>query len=247
MTDTPPPERLHKLLARAGVASLRECERLIQAGRVVVNGQVVSEAGSRVDPSRDRVLVDGQPVALVQAERERYVYILLHKPRGVVSTASDTHGRTTVVDLVDVPERVFPVGRLDKESEGVLLLTNDGELTNRLTHPRYQVEKEYHVLLARMPDQDALDAWRAGVLLEDKRTAPARVEVLRTTRHGVWVRVVMREGRKRQIREVARLLGHTARRLIRVREGSLHLGDLPPGAWRMLRPEEVRALQAHHS
>jgi 23S rRNA pseudouridine2605 synthase len=233
-------ERLQKVLAAAGVASRRASEELISAGRVQVNGQTVRELGTRVDAEQDTILVDGKPV---QPAARRF-YVLLHKPVGVISTADDPQGRPTVVDLVDVGTRVFPVGRLDAESEGLLLLTNDGELAHHLTHPRFEVEKEYRALLARTPDERTLRQWRAGVLLEDKHTAPAQVDILEQTEGGTWLRVVLHEGRKRQIREVAQVLGHHVRRLIRVREGALHLGDLPPGAWRHLDAAEVRALRS---
>jgi 23S rRNA pseudouridine2605 synthase len=233
-------ERLQKVLAAAGVASRRASEELISAGRVQVNGQIVRELGTRVDAEHDTILVDGK---LVQPPARRF-YVLLHKPVGVISTADDPQGRPTVVDLVDVGTRIFPVGRLDAESEGLLLLTNDGELAHHLTHPRFEVEKEYRALLARTPDERTLRLWRAGVLLEGKPTAPAQVDILEQTESGTWLRVVLHEGRKRQIREVAQVLGHHVRRLIRVREGALHLGDLPPGAWRHLDTAEVRALQS---
>ncbi|MGC8799326.1 MAG: pseudouridine synthase, partial [Chloroflexus sp.] len=237
------PERLQKVLASAGIASRRDCEELIAAGRVTVNGRVVTVPGTRVDLEHDEILVDGQPLR-IPAKR---TYIMLHKPAGVVSTAEDTHGRPTVVELVDVPARVFPVGRLDLDSEGLILLTDDGELAYALTHPSFEVEKEYRVLLDRALTPDALRSWRNGVLLEGEMTAPAWVELLETTPEGVWVRIVLREGRKRQIRVVAKLLGYEVRRLIRVREGPLQLGDLPPRAWRHLTDEEVAALRAHVS
>ncbi|WP_298820510.1 pseudouridine synthase, partial [uncultured Chloroflexus sp.] len=235
------PERLQKVLASAGIASRRDCEALIAAGRVMVNGRVVTVPGTRVDLERDEVLVDGQPLQMPT----RRTYIMLHKPVGVVSTAEDTHGRPTVVDLVDVPARVFPVGRLDIDSEGLILLTDDGELAFALTHPSFEVEKEYRVLLDRALTPEALRSWRNGVLLEGEMTAPAWVELLETTPEGVWARIVLREGRKRQIRAVAKLLGYNVLRLIRVREGELELGDLPPRAWRHLTSEEVAALRAH--
>lgn len=234
-------ERLQKVLANAGVASRRDCEALITAGRVRVNGSVVRELGSRVDPQQDLISVNGN---LIQ-QTDRRIYLMLNKPVGVVSTVDDPQGRPTVVALVNIPQRVFPVGRLDAQSEGLLLLTNDGALTHRLTHPKFYVEKEYDVLLDRMPDSKALRMWREGVMLEGSRTAPAWVELKQRTKHGMWVRVVMHEGRKRQIREVAKLLGYTTLRLIRVREGTIALGELLPGQWRMLTHEEVRDLYEH--
>jgi 23S rRNA pseudouridine2605 synthase len=235
------PERLQKVLASAGIASRRDCEAMIAAGRVMVNGRVVVVPGTRVDLDHDEVLVDGQPLQMPT----KRTYIMLHKPAGVVSTAEDTHGRPTVLDLVNVPARVFPVGRLDMDSEGLILLTDDGELAYALTHPSFEVEKEYRVLLDRALTPEALRSWRNGVLLDGEMTAPAWVELIGTAPEGVWVRIVLREGRKRQIRAVAKLLGYEVRRLIRVREGDLVLGDLPPRAWRHLTDEEVAALRAH--
>ncbi|MGQ9550602.1 MAG: pseudouridine synthase, partial [Roseiflexus sp.] len=170
---------------------------------------------------------------------------MLHKPAGVVSTTDDPQGRPTVIDLVSLEQRLFPVGRLDYDSEGLLLLTDDGELTQKLTHPSYQVEKEYRVLLNEAPSPAALRAWRTGVELNGVKTAPAWVELIERTPDDAWVRVILHEGRKRQIREVARVLGYEVRRLIRVREGPLVLGDLPSGTWRFLTDEEVDMLREH--
>ncbi len=234
-------ERLQKTLAHAGVASRRASETLITDGRVRVNGRVVRELGVRVDPDTDRIEVDGIPI---RSPNQR-TYVMLNKPKGVVSTASDPEGRPTVVDLVSVSVRVYPIGRLDTDSEGLILLTDDGELTNHLTHPRFQVEKEYHALLSPILDSKAIRAWREGVMLDGVQTAPALVTVLKRLDDAAWVRVVLREGRKRQIREVATLLGYTTRRLLRVREGNLLLGDLPLGEWRNLSSEEVASLRAH--
>jgi 23S rRNA pseudouridine2605 synthase len=234
-------ERLQKFLARAGVASRRDCEALIVSGRVRVNGQVANQLGTRIDPQHDQVEVDQN---IIQPP-DQYVYILLHKPAGVVSTAEDPQGRQTVVDLVNNPTRLFPVGRLDVNSEGLIILTNDGELTHCLTHPRFEVEKEYRAFLNRPLDARSIHQWREGVLLDGQQTAPALVEPLEHTNQGAWVRVVLREGRKRHIREVARLLGYQVRRLIRVREGELMLGSLPSGHWRHLSNAEVQSLRAH--
>ena len=234
-------ERLQKVLASAGIASRRDCEEYIAAGRVMVNGKVVRIPGTRVDPEHDEILVDGKPIGTVH----RRTYVMLHKPSGVVSTTDDPQGRPTVVDLVDLEQRLFPVGRLDFDSEGLLLLTDDGELTQKLTHPSYQVEKAYRVLLTEAPSPNALRAWRTGVELDGVQTAPAWVELIERTPEGAWVRVILHEGRKRQIREVARVLGYEVRRLIRVREGPLTLGDLPSGTWRFLTDEEVNMLREH--
>lgn len=227
------PERLQRVLARVGFGSRRVCEDLIAEGRVTVN-DVVAELGARVDWERDRVAVDGIAIGV----RPDQVYYLLNKPTGVVTTAHDPQGRPTVVQLVPTEPRVFPVGRLDADSEGLLLLTNDGELTHRLTHPSFGVDKEYLVWVQGTPSRGELRALRQGIELDDGVTAPARVaavsdEVLRITIH---------EGRNRQIRRMCDAVGHPVRRLVRVRIGPLSDSKLQPGAWRSLGLDEVRAL-----
>jgi 23S rRNA pseudouridine2605 synthase len=234
-------ERLQKVLASAGIASRRDCEELISAGRVSVNGKVMHVPGARVDPENDEITVDGRPIGRISPR----TYVMLHKPAGVISTADDPQGRPTVIEMIDLPVRLFPVGRLDYDSEGLLLLTDDGELAQRLTHPSYEVEKEYRALLDQTPTPDALREWRAGVPLDGVSTAPAWVDVLERDEDGAWVRVVLHEGRKRQIRAVAGQLGYQVLRLIRVREGPLSLGELPAGQWRQLADEEVEALWEH--
>jgi 23S rRNA pseudouridine2605 synthase len=241
-----PAERLQKFLARSGVASRRHAEALIQAGRVRVNGQAVTQLGTKVQPGQDEVRVDGRVVQLPADQ----VYLLLHKPAGVVTTASDPEGRQTVLDLLPQElqaQRVFPVGRLDLDSEGLLLLTNDGEFALHLTHPRYEQEKEYHALVQGRPAPAALDTLRRGVLLpgEARPTAPARVKFLREGNAGTsWIAVTLREGRKRQVRRMLAAVGHQVERLIRVRVGPLRLGDLPPGRWRALTADEVSRLRS---
>lgn len=232
-------ERVQKILSQAGFGSRRASEELIAAGRVRINGEV-AQLGAKADPARDKITVDGRPVQAPAA----HVYIALYKPRNVLSTVSAPDPRPTVIDLVPVPENVYPVGRLDVDSEGLILLTNDGELANRLTHPRYGHEKEYRVLVARRPDEDQLATWRRGVVLEDGyRTVPADVKVEATHGKGAWLRVVLREGRKRQIRETGSLIGLPVVRIIRVRIGSLLLGSLKPREWRYLSPAEEAALR----
>lgn len=238
--DQPNLERLHKVLARAGVASRRKSEELISQGRVTVNGKVVTELGFKVDPARDLLRVDGRRVQAA----ENPVYILLNKPKGILSTMEDARGRAALSSLVTVSERLYPVGRLDLNSEGLILLTNDGELANLLTHPRHQHDKEYLVSVNGVPSEGALDSWRKGLSLEGEQTAPAQVSVVRQEKNGTLLRVVMHEGRKRQIRRIAALLGHPVRGLRRVRLGPLHLGSLPSGQWRHLTADEVRRLQA---
>lgn len=232
-------ERLQKILAQAGLGSRRSCEEIIAAGRVRVNGQVAL-LGTKADPQRDDIIVDGKPIKVDQS----MVYIALYKPRGVLSTVTAPDPRSTVRDLVSVPGKLYPVGRLDVDSEGLVLLTNDGELANKITHPRYGHEKEYQVLIARRPDNDQLQTWRRGVVLEDgHRTAPAEVNFVRTHGKGAWLRIVMREGRKRQIREVGGRLGLPVVRIIRTRIGTLLLGNLKPREWRHLTQREINDIK----
>ena len=235
-----PLERLQKVLARAGIASRRKAEELILQGRVTVNGQVITQLGAKVDAARDEIRVDGRRVSA----KAGHVYILLNKPKGYLSTLGDSRGRKSLGDLITAPVRLFPVGRLDVMSEGLVLLTDDGELANLLTHPRYKHDKEYRVLVNGQPAAKTLEAWQRGVLLEGQVTAPARVEVLRAEKGSTLLRVVIHEGRKRQIREVAALLGHPVRELKRIRIGPLQLGALETGQWRHLTPAEVRDLES---
>ncbi len=235
--------RLQKALADAGVASRRHAELLIEAGRVAVNGQIVREMGVQVDPARDEIRVDGRPV---RAARE-FTYLLLHKPSNFLTTVSDPHGRPTIMQLVPRDKRLFPVGRLDLESEGLVLLTDDGELANRLMHPRYEHEKEYRVLAEGRVPNEAIEKLRAGVELDDGRTAPARVQLVEHVSGDTWLDIVLREGRKRQLRRMLERVGHPVKRLIRVRIGPLHLGDLPAGQWRALSAAELRQLRHIHN
>ena len=234
-------ERLQKILAQAGYGSRRACEDFITAGRVRVNGQIAS-LGQKADSAVDKITVDGKPVAAA----EKLIYIALYKPRNVLSTVEAERGdvRQTVRDIVDVPEHLYPVGRLDFESEGLVLMTNDGELTNRLTHPKFGHTKEYKILVARRPDKDQLEAWKRGVVLEDGfKTAPADVRFETAQGKGAWVRVVMGEGRKRQIREICKQIGLPIVRILRIRIGSLRLGNLKPRQWRYLTIQEVNELK----
>jgi 23S rRNA pseudouridine2605 synthase len=235
------PERLQKILAQAGYGSRRACEDFISAGRVRVNGQIAS-LGQKADPTADKITVDGKPIAAAQ----QLMYIALYKPRNVLSTVERERGdsRQTVRDLVEVSGHLYPVGRLDFESEGLVLMTNDGDLTNRLTHPRFGHTKEYKVLLARRPDRDQLEAWKRGVVLEDGfKTAPADVRYESSQGKGAWVRVIMGEGRKRQIRETCKQLGLPIVRILRIRIGELRLGNLKSRQWRYLTTDEVNALK----
>lgn len=237
------PERLQKILAQAGYGSRRACEDFITAGRVRVNGQI-AVLGQKADPAVDKITVDGRPIAAA----ETLIYIALYKPRMVLSTVERERGdvRQTVRDLVEISEHLHPVGRLDFESEGLILMTNDGDLTNKLTHPKFGHEKEYRVLLARRPDQDQLEAWRRGVVLEDGyKTAPVDARFESAQGKGAWVRVIMGEGRKRQIRETCKQLGLPIVRILRVRIGSLRLGNLKPRQWRYLTRQEVDELKGY--
>ena len=233
-------ERLQKILSQAGYGSRRACEDFITAGRVRVNGQI-AELGQKADPSQDKITVDRKPIAMT----EQVTYIALYKPRNVLSTVEREKGdeRQIVRDLVDVPGHLYPVGRLDFESEGLLLMTNDGDLTNRLTHPKFGHTKEYKVLVARRPDRNQVDAWQRGIVLEDGfRTAPAEVRYEHAQGKGAWIRVIMGEGRKRQIREVCKQLGLPVVKIVRVRIGTLRLGTLKPRQWRYLTTKEIQEL-----
>ncbi|MFL6028774.1 MAG: pseudouridine synthase [Gaiellaceae bacterium] len=224
--------RLNAYLARAGVASRRKADELIKAGRVTVNGEP-GQLNTFV-ASRDRVQVDGQDVM-----RQRLTYVLLHKPRGVVTTVSDPQRRPTVVSLVDVPERVVPVGRLDVNTTGALLLTNDGELAHRLAHPRYGVEKTYVAEVSGRPSAEVLRALEVGVELEDGPTAPARVRLLGAS----VVELTIHEGRTHQVKRMLEAVGHPVRRLHRSAYAGLSADDLEPGTWRELTRAEVERLQ----
>jgi 23S rRNA pseudouridine2605 synthase len=232
-------ERLNKLIARAGLSSRRGADTLIEEGRVTVNGTVVTELGMRVDPEEDDVRVDGERL---HPERVPDRYFALYKPRQVITTASDPFDRPTVMDYIEPDVRLFPVGRLDATSEGLIILTNDGELANRLTHPRYEHEKEYRVKISGTPTEKALQTWREGMYLEEGRTLPARVTVESSSGGGTWLRIVLREGKNRQIRRMLEGFKHAIHRLIRVRMGPIVLGNLKPGEWRRLTTEEVEAL-----
>lgn len=232
-------ERLQKILAQAGITSRRAAEELITAGRVAVNGQVVAVLGSKADPERDSITLDGKPVRQVT----RKVYILLHKPAGYVTTMKDPQGRPVVTDLLKgAKERLFPVGRLDYNTEGLLLLTNDGAWANTLAHPRHEVDKEYHVRVRGEVGPEQIASLAAGVLLEDGPTAPAQVREVKASDNNTWLSVVIHEGRFRQVRRMCEAVGLSVVRLKRVRYGMLALGDLKPGEYRVLSDGEARAL-----
>ena len=227
-------ERLQKVLAQAGIGSRRVCEDFIDEGRITVNGEV-AVLGRRVDPEHDLIEFDGAAIGV----RAGLVHYLLNKPAGVVTTSEDTHGRPTVVQLVPAEPRVFPVGRLDAETEGLLLLTNDGELTHRLTHPSFGVEKEYLAQVRGNPTRGELRRLREGVELEDGPTAPAKASLVGTD----TVKLVIHEGRNRQVRRMCDAIGHPVIRLVRTRIGPLTDTRLAPGEWRPLTVAEVRSLE----
>ena len=234
-------ERLQKILSRSGFGSRRTCEEMITMGRITVNGNV-AELGSKADPKKDVIRVDGSILQYTEPEK---VYIMLNKPRFVLSDRDSSDPRRSVFSIVENSDGLFVVGRLDFESEGLILLTNDGELANKLSHPRYGKEKEYQVLVAKRPDDKQLKAWRHGVVLEDgEKTGPAHVQVSGLSGKGAWLRVVMTEGRKRQIREIGKTIGLPIVRLIRVRIGTLEMGDLKSGEYKELNENQVKSLRA---
>ena len=231
--------RLQKYLAECGAGSRRRCEEFITAGRVTVNGTPAS-LGQSVDPEADRITLDGGIVA-----RDSKVYVVLNKPKGVITTAHDTHDRRTVLDLLEgVRGRVFPVGRLDFDVAGTLLLTNDGELSHRLTHPSFGVDKVYLAWVEGRVTPAAIQKLCKGVDLEDGRTAPAKASVLKQVRDATLVRLVVHEGRKRLIKRMCAAVGHPVRDLFRVAFGGISAEELQPGEWRYLSSEEVARLRA---
>lgn len=237
--ELPQGERLQKVLARAGIGSRRTCEGFISAGRVSVNGET-AVLGRRVDPDHDGVALDGVPVIV----RDDLVYYLLNKPRGVLTTVDDPHGRSTVMEFLPSEPRVFPVGRLDYDSEGLLILTNDGDLTYRLTHPSFGVSKVYLAEVEGVPTRATLRTLREGVELEDGWTAPARARIVQIHGDTSAIELVIHEGRKRQVRRMCEAVDHPVIRLVRTSIGSLGDRSLAPGSWRRLEPREVRQLYA---
>jgi pseudouridine synthase len=233
--------RLQKFLAHGGVASRRHCEELIAAGRVAVNGQVIRTPGLRVRPGVDRVQVDG-----VGVRAESTLTIMLHKPAGYITAVSDPEGRPVVLSLLPSAglPRLFPVGRLDWDTEGLLLLTNDGELANLLTHPRHGIAKIYHAKLKGRPTPETLRRLLQGVVSEGERLSATAAQVLRSTRANTWVVIGVHQGRYRQVRRMCEAIGHPVQKLVRVAVGPLALGSLPRGQWRPLVPAELRALEA---
>ncbi|MDS1030663.1 pseudouridine synthase [Bacillota bacterium LX-D] len=232
-------ERIQKVLARAGVASRRASEDLITQGKVFVNGEKITQLGYKVDPEEDEVVVEGQNIKI----NKNKIYILLNKPTGYVTTLKDPQGRKTVIDLLkDVPTRLFPVGRLDLNTEGLLILTNDGDFTYKLTHPKHQVKKTYIALVKGIPDQRGIRRLQKGIELEDGMTAPAIVRIIQKFKNSAKVEVVIHEGRNRQVRRMLAAIGHPVLSLKRTKIGNLNIGNLKTGEYRLLKPEEVREL-----
>ncbi|WP_429840967.1 pseudouridine synthase [Brevibacillus sp. FIR094] len=234
-------ERLQKVLAHAGVASRRHCEELIAQGKVQVNGQVVREQGIKVDPLKDKIVVNGQQVKL-----EQHVYLLLYKPTGVITSVTDPRGRRVVIDLLKgIKERVYPVGRLDYDTSGLLLLTNDGELANRLAHPSYEIDKVYRAWVKGIPSQDEVRKLATGIRLEDGMTSPGQSKLLKTesSSQRALVELTIHEGRNRQVRRMCEAIGHPVLTLERIRLGFLTLDGLKPGEFRKLTQEEVECLK----
>ena len=238
-TSELPGERLQKVLAGAGLASRRECEELILEGRVQVDGEVVTELGTRVEPTKQTIHVDGEPLP-----KPKLAYYAVNKPTGVVSTASDPSGRQRVIDLLPPSlGRLYNVGRLDMASEGLILVTNDGELANRLTHPRHGVEKTYNVQVAGVPGREVLDQLREGVYFAEGKVQVVRVKIKSTRKQSTILEIVLDEGRNREIRRMLAKVGHKVQRLVRVAVGPVRLAEMPAGAYRRLTAAEVRELR----
>lgn len=231
-------ERLQKILAKAGIASRRRAEQLICEGRIRVNGQVVNEMGCKADPSSDTITCDGKPIDL-----EQKMYVLLNKPAGYVTTLSDPQGRPVVSDLVaNIPLRLFPVGRLDLETEGALLMTNDGELGNAILHPRFEVNKTYEATVTGSPAQDMLRLLEQGIEIEGIKTRPAAVRVLKRSMERTVVEIIIHEGKKRQVRKMFQAINHRVLHLKRTAYGDLRLGALPTGKYRALGLNDLKKI-----
>ncbi len=231
-------QRLQRVMASAGIGSRRECEIIIQEGRVEVDGQIVVTLGTKVDPAKQTIFVDGEPVVA-----EKLQYFMLNKPPGVVSTSDDPAGRARVIDLIKTDQRVYNVGRLDQSSEGLILVTNDGDLANQLTHPRFGVEKKYHVQVAGVPTGEQLKSLEEGVYIAEGKAKATSVRYLRKVKTSSWIEIVLAEGRNREIRRMLASIGHKVRTLKRVSIGPLKMGDLPLGAHRPLTVYEVKQLK----
>ena len=233
-------ERIQKILSKSGYGSRRDCEKIIAEGRVTVNDHL-SKLGDKADFGTDIIRVDKN---IISKPKNATIYLAFYKPRKVLSELKKLDDRPVITDYIPLNDYFFIVGRLDFDSEGLILLTNDGEIANRLTHPRYEHEKEYHVQVSKAPDKEQLNIWRKGVVIEGGyRTLPARVEILQHDKTGKWLRVILKEGKKRQIREIGFSIGLPVKRIIRRRIGPVEAGQLKPGEWRSLTPQEMRSLK----
>lgn len=233
-------ERVQKLMAQADLGSRRKCEEIIRQGRVRVNGEVI-ELGAKADPEKDTIVVDGERISLQDFTP---LYIVVNKPKGVLSTNKAPKGdsRPTIREMIDVPGHLFTIGRLDADSEGLMILTNDGEVTNKVSHPRYEHTKTYKVTVRGQVSQETIEKWETGIWLDNSRTAACSVQIMESNRRATTLRIVMVEGRKRQIRRVAEILGHPVIRLVRTHIGQLGLGTLRKGAWYQLDDFEVSVM-----
>jgi len=232
--------RLQKYIAKSGLTSRRKAEELILQGRVKVNGRVIDELGITVDPEKDVIMVDDKVIRL----EERKIYIMLNKPEGYVTSLSDKHSEKIVIDLIkDIKERIFPIGRLDKDTTGLLLLTNDGDLAYRLTHPSHKVDKEYIALVKGIPDNKKIQRLRDGVVIDNRKTSPAKVKLVKTNMNSSVLRIIIHEGRNRQVRKMCESIGHPVIKLKRVAIGDIKLGDLKLGHWRYLTDKELEYLK----
>lgn len=236
-------ERLQKIIARAGIASRRKAEEMILEGRVTVNRKAVTKLGAKADPEKDRITVDGREI-LPRILAGPKIYIILNKPKGYISTVSDPEGRPTVISLVKkIKQRIFPVGRLDYDAEGVLLLTNDGELANKLIHPKYHIPKKYLVKVSDVPDQKDIAKLKKGVYLEDGRTAPAEAKFIKATKTNSWIELTVYEGKNRLVKRMCFAIGHSVLKLQRTEFAGIKSGSLKPGDFRMLTMDEVERLK----
>jgi len=229
--------RLQKWLSQAGVASRRKAEELIIAGKVAVNGNIITQLGTRADTSRDRVTVNGQPCEVATSK----IYIALHKPEGVVTTASDQFNRPTVMDYIPKDTHCYPVGRLDYDTSGLIILTNDGEFAQKLAHPKHGITKTYTAIIKGLPDDEQLKAFASGLMIEGRLTAPCEIEIIKKEPNAK-VRIKLGEGRNRQVRKMCEAIGHPVISLKRVEVGPVKLGSLPQGQWRYLTPAEIKGL-----
>jgi pseudouridine synthase len=233
--------RLNKFLASAGIGSRRKCDDYIVQGKITVNGEVVKQLGVKIDEFKDTVAFDGKEVKL----EKNLLYIILNKPKGIITSASDEHDRNTVLDLIPLNDRLFPVGRLDQDTTGLVLLTNDGELANQLIHPKFKFPKTYHVLLNKIVHPKDIYHFERGILLDDKKTAPCKLSEIRIIDNCSFLEIILHEGRKRQIRRMFDELGYEVVELDRIGFGSLTLAGLKRGEWRYLNKNEIAELKSN--